>query len=73
MNIINFLKSGFNTNLGYTIIKRGYTYDGNPYVGYTLVKNYKMFWLPGYDRIGVFSDRETLDKYIEIHSILITN
>ena len=73
MNIINFLKSGFNTNLGYTIIKRSYNYDGKPYVGYVLAKNYNIFWIPGYDRIGVFSDRETLDQYLKLHSILITN
>jgi hypothetical protein len=73
MNIINFLKSGFNTNLGYTIIKRSYNYDGKPYVGYVLAKNYNIFWIPGYDRIGVFCDRETLDQYLELNSILITN
>ena len=71
--MIKFLKSGFNTNLGYTIIKRSYTYEGKPYIGYVLAKNYTMFWIPGYDRIGVFTDRESLDQYLQLHSILITN
>lgn len=71
--MIKFLKSGFNTNLGHTIIKRCYTYDGKPYIGYVLAKNYTIFWIPGYDRIGVFTDKESLDQYLQLNSILITN
>ena len=71
--ILKFLKSGFNTNQGYTIIKRTYTYEDKPYIGYVLAINFTIFWIPGYDRIGVFCDRESLDQYLNLHSILITN
>ena len=71
-NIINFIKSGFNTNLGYTAIERFYMYNGKPYMGYVLVKNYVIFWIPGYDRISVFIDKESLEEYLELNSIKIS-
>ena len=71
--ILKFLKSGFNTNQGYTIIKRSYNYEGKPYIGYVLAKNFTIFWIPGYDRIEVFCDRESLEHYLNLHSILISN
>ena len=70
-NIIKFIKSGFNTNLGYTAIERFYMYNGKPSMGYVLVKNYVIFWIPGYDRISVFIDRESLEEYLELNSIKI--
>lgn len=69
--MIKFLKSGFNTNCGYSVLTRTYNYVGKPQIGYVLVKNYVMFWLPGYDRIEVFTDKESLDQYLEINSIKI--
>jgi hypothetical protein len=71
--MLDFIRSGFNTSLGYSAIERCYMYNGKPYLGYVLVKNYTMFWIPGYDRIGVFSDRETLNQYLELNSISIIN
>jgi len=71
--IINFFKSGFNTDCGYSVHSRTYTYNGKPQLGYVLVKNYIMFWLPGYDRIEVFVDKADLDEYLTTHSITLNN
>ena len=70
-NIIKFIKSGFDTNLGYTAIERSYMYEGKPHLGYVLVKNYVIFWIPGYDRISVFIDKKALEEYLELNSIKI--
>lgn len=69
MNILNFIKSGFNTNCGYIVMPTTYSYLGVPQLGYVLAKNYTIFWIPGYDRIGVFLDMESLNQYLELHSI----
>lgn len=67
---MKFLKSGFNTNCGYSILKRTYNYLGAPHiVGYVLVKNYTFFWISGYDRIELFTDKKSLNEYLEINSI----
>ena len=71
MNINKFIKSGFNTDCGYSILKRTYNYLGNPHVGYVLVKNYRIFWIHGYDRIEVFIDKKSLNEYLELNSIKI--
>lgn len=67
--MLDFIKSGFNTSLGYSAIERSYMYRGKPYIGYVLVKNYKMFWIPGYDRVSVFIDKESMNLYLEENSI----
>lgn len=67
--IIDFFKSGFNTNDGYSVLTRVYEYRGKYEIGYILVKNYKMFWIPGYDRIDLFVDKQSLEKYLKKHSI----
>ena len=69
MNILKFLKSGFNSNLGYSIINRTYFYEGKSYIGFILAKNYTMFWIPGYDKVEVFCDKNSLDQYITSNSI----
>ena len=71
MKIINFFKSGFNWNCGYSVHTRTYSYLGIPQIGYILVKNYICFWIPGYDRIEVFVDKQSLDQYLEFNSIKI--
>lgn len=67
--MIKFLKSGFNANCGYSILIRTYNYLGTPHIGYVLVKNYTFFWIPGYDRIELFTDKKSLNEYLEINSI----
>jgi len=69
MNILKFLKSGFDTNLGYSVINRTYFFEGKSYIGFILVKNYTMFWIPGYDKKVVFCDKESLDQYITCNNI----
>ena len=70
-NIINFIKSGFNMNLGYTVNERIYTYNSKPHLGYVVVKNYIIFWITGYTRIGLFVDRKAMKEYLELNSIKI--
>ena len=70
-NIMKFIKSGFSTDLGYSAIERFYMYNGKQHMGYVLVKNYVIFWIPGYDRISVFIDREALEGYLKLNSIKI--
>jgi hypothetical protein len=67
--MIKFIKSGFNTNCGYSILKRTYNYLGVTHIGYMLIKNYTFFWIPGYDRIEVFIDKKQLQEYLELNSI----
>lgn len=63
--MLDFIKSGFSTSLGYTAIERSYMYEGKPHIGYVLVKNYRIFWIPGYDRVGVFIDKASMNEYLE--------
>jgi hypothetical protein len=62
---INFFKNGFNTNAGYSTLDRIYYYDGKSYLGYVLVKNYTIFWINGYDRIAICSDKKELNETLE--------
>ena len=63
--LIKFIKNGFNTNTGYSTFDRIYHYGGKPYLGYVLVKNYNMFWIPGYDRIAICCDKRELNETLE--------
>ncbi len=69
MKIINFFKSCFNWNCGYSVHTRTYSFYGKPQIGYILVKNYIFFWIPGYDRVEVFVDKQSLEQYLEFNSI----
>jgi hypothetical protein len=44
-------------------------YEGKPHIGYVLVKNYRIFWIPGYDRVGVFIDKASMNEYLEKNCI----
>jgi hypothetical protein len=67
--MLDFIKSGFNLSLGYSVMKRSYMYGGKPHIGYVLVKNYRIFWIPGYDRIEVFIDEQSMNEYLKVNSI----
>jgi hypothetical protein len=67
--MINFIKSGFNTNCGYFVKEMAYPFLGISCIGYVLYKEYKMFWLTGYDRVEVFVDKKSLDEYLEVNKI----
>lgn len=59
-----FFEKGFNLNKGYSIQKWFYKYEGKSHIGYVLVKNYVLFWIPGYDIVDIFTDEESLNEYI---------
>ena len=52
------LKKLFNSNTGYFLNTHVYDYQGKPQIGYVLCKGYIMFGIPGYDRLGVFIDKD---------------
>ncbi len=71
--MIKFIKSGFNRDCGYSILKRTYNYLGAPHLGYVLIKKYKFFWISGYDKIEVFTDKRSLNEYLELNSIKLND
>jgi len=62
---IKFIKNGFSTNIGYTVLNRVYYYKGKACQGYILVKNYNICWIPGYERIAVCSSKKELDETLD--------
>ena len=62
--IINFFKKGFQ-ELNYTYYKQMYSYEGKLYMGYVIVKNYRIFWLPVHTRITVCTDKESLEENLK--------
>ena len=56
--IINFFKSGFRSCTGHTIATHLYYYESKPQIGYVIRKHYVMFWLSGYDKIGVYATKQ---------------
>jgi len=54
----------FNTEMGYRVIEYPYEYDGKRYIGYVLVKPYRMFGIYGYDRVTHFTDINSLNTFI---------
>jgi hypothetical protein len=52
--ISNFFKSGFRSCTGHSLATHLYYYEGKPQIGFTIRKHYVMFWIPGYDRVGVY-------------------
>lgn len=58
---IKFIKSGFDSNIGYSILERVYKYNGKVNIGYILVKNYNILWIPGYERIAICCDEKELN------------
>ena len=69
MKIINFFKSCFNWNCGYSVKERTFPFFGKLCTGYVLYKHYICFWIPGYDRVEVFIDKQSLEQYLEFNSI----
>jgi|DEB19_MinimDraft_2_1074335.scaffolds.fasta_scaffold05706_2 hypothetical protein len=63
--LIKFIKNGFSTNIGYTVLERIYYYKGKAHLGYILVKNYNICWIPGYERIAICSSKKELDETLE--------
>jgi hypothetical protein len=59
---MKMLKKIFNTNTGYFIKKVTYDFRGNYEIGYVLCKGYVIFGIPGYDVIGVYTDKPKLEQ-----------
>jgi len=56
--ITNFFASGFRSCTGYTLATHLYYYEGKPQIGYVTRKHYVMFWISGYDKIGVYLTKQ---------------
>jgi len=56
------LKKIFNTNKGHFIKEHIYDFGGKPFIGYILCREYVMFGIPGYDRLGVYIDKADAEK-----------
>ena len=66
-SVRKIFKKIFNTNTGYFIKEISFPYKGIRAVGYVLCKGYIMFGIPGYDRIGVYLDKqEALQRFDQI-------
>jgi len=50
--------------MGYRVIEYPYEYEGKRYIGYVLVKPYRMFGIYGYDRVTHFTDINSLNVFI---------
>ena len=66
---MKWFKTLFNTNTGYFIDKLVYYYEGEPYLGYILCQGYVLFVIPGYDRVGIYCDKESLLNSMKILGI----
>lgn len=67
ISVRKIFKNIFNSNTGYFIKEISYSYKGIHAVGYVLCKGYIMFGIPGYDRIGVYLDKqEALQRFDKI-------
>ena len=62
--IIDFFKKGFQ-ELDYSYHKQIYSYEGKLCMGYVIVKNYRIFWLPAHTRITVCTDKESLEENLK--------
>jgi hypothetical protein len=57
----------FNLNTGFFVNKRPYTHvDGKNYVGYELCQGYVILGIPGYQRLDLCHDKNSLDETLEI-------
>lgn len=54
----------FNLNMGYKVIEYPYFYENFRYIGYILIKPYRLFGIYGYDRIKHFIDKEALNEFL---------
>jgi hypothetical protein len=54
---------------GYTTEKRIYQYGIDFYIGYILYYEYHILGIVGYDKIGIFHDKNHLDNFIKISNI----
>ena len=64
MNIKLLFSKLFNLNMGYKVIQLPYIYENTRYIGYILIKPYRLFGLYGYDTITHFVDKEDLNKFL---------
>ena len=66
---MNWIKKIFNLNTGMFVNQRLYTYNGKPHIGFELCQGFVLFGIPGYDRLYICHDKETLDETLEVFDI----
>lgn len=65
--IKKFFTSGFQSCTGHSLATHLYYYEGKPQIGFALRRHYVMFWLSGFDTIGVYLTKvEALDSAKEL-------
>jgi len=56
-------------DLGYSIEKRIYYYESEPFLGYIICSDWRFLGLHGFDRIAICHDKKSLDKELELRDI----
>ena len=65
--ITNFFASGFQPCTGHSLATHLYYYEGKPQIGFVIRKNYVMFWISGFNTIGVYlTKQDALDSAKEL-------
>ena len=62
--IINFFKKGFQ-DLDYTYYEKMYEYEGKLCMGYVIVQNFRIFWLPAHTRITMCGNKKDLEENLK--------
>jgi hypothetical protein len=60
--IKSFFRSGFISCVGHSIATHLYYYEGKPQIGFIIRNHYVIFWLSGFNTIGIYpTQKEALE------------
>jgi hypothetical protein len=62
--IINFFKKGFQ-DLDYSYYEKMYEYEGKLCMGYVIIRKFRIFWIPGYERIIMCGNKKDLEENLK--------
>ncbi len=62
--IIDFFKKGFQ-ELDYSYYEQMYSYEGKLCMGYVIIRKFRIFWIPGYERITMCGNKHDLEENLK--------